>query len=206
MRITKFICFQSPLPLSHKEESQVLNTGPKWNHYGFMGTHVKVRAYRLQVQLRSYVFQSFIIILHFVQAFEAARACRRRLWVAEDQFECRSFGSRGNICIQIFHQQIILIKNTKFFLFYCNYISFLCSKYLVRFGKTYIYRNVIRKHHYMAHAKKKSATGTSAVGGRDTCNKLPCDRDDSLLLRYIKNLPTARESNPPLTFIQLQLK
>ena len=56
----------------------------------------------------------------------------------------------------------------------------------------------------MAHAKKKSATGTSAVGGRDTCNKLPCDRDDSLLLRYIKNLPTARESNPPLTFIQLE--
>ena len=50
----------------------------------------------------------------------------------------------------------------------------------------------------MAHAKKKSASGTVAVGGRDICNKLPCDRDDSLLLRYIKNLPPARESNPPL--------
>ena len=41
----------------------------------------------------------------------------------------------------------------------------------------------------MAHAKKKSASGA--------VSELPCDRDDSLLLRYIKNLPVARESKQP---------
>ena len=46
----------------------------------------------------------------------------------------------------------------------------------------------------MAHAKKKPASDAVTEGGSVICKKLPCDRDDSILLRYIKNLPAARES------------
>ena len=71
----------------------------------------------------------------------------------------------------------------------------LCSVSLI------ICRDVITKRHYMAHAKKKSASDAVTEGGSVICKKLPCDRDDSILLRYIKNLPAARESNPHLFLI-----
>ena len=61
---------------------------------------------------------------------------------------------------------------------------------------------MITKRPYMAHAKKKPASDAVTEGGSVICKKLPCDRDDSILLRYIKNLPAARESKGRLHFFR----